>query len=331
MHPALCLLAALLLLSLPVPPAAGQEAASLPGRIELHAIPSRTLSDAEFLRGEAGAGQAVTTAGELRLPPGQTAWQAGRLPVAVLMHGSGGIDGGIEAWARLLNAEGLATFVIDGFTARGLVATNTDQAKLGRLNLILDLYGALEVLARHPRVDPERIVLIGFSRGGKAALYAATERFHRLWNRSGIGFAAYLAFYPDCSARYRDDTRMVARPIRLFHGEADDYTLARSCAAQVARMREGGADIALATYPGAHHGFDSPLSDAPGVATHSQTLRACVIEEREPGRLVNAATGAPFAYSDDCVQRNPHGGGQPEARAAVRQAVLEEVRAALAK
>src|SRR3981081_4878621 len=76
---------------------------------------------------------------------------------------------------------GISTFVIDGFTGRGLTSVNTDQASLGRLNFILDIYRALDILAKHPRVDPERIALMGFSRGGQAALYASLRRSHKMW------------------------------------------------------------------------------------------------------------------------------------------------------
>ncbi len=69
---------------------------------------------------------------------------------------------------------------------------------LGRLNLILDIYRSLEILAKHPRVDPARIGLMGFSREGQAALYASLKRFDAMWNKSGIDFAAYVPFYPDC-------------------------------------------------------------------------------------------------------------------------------------
>src|SRR5436853_5433741 len=147
--------------------------------------------------------------GELRIAQG-----SGRLPLVILMHGSGGIGANIESWAKLFNAMGVSTFAIDGFTGRGLVSVNTNQASLGRLNFIVDIYRALDILAHHPRVDPERIVLMGFSRGGQAALYASLNRFNKLWNKAGAQFAGYIPFYPDCATTYLTDTEVADRPIR---------------------------------------------------------------------------------------------------------------------
>src|SRR5690242_5623486 len=96
-------------------------------RVELHAIPSLTLTDQQFLAGDAN-GKPVTVTGEFRIAQGQ-----GRLPVVVLIHGSGGMGPNIEAWARELNAMGVSTFALDGFTGRGLTSVNMDQALLGRL------------------------------------------------------------------------------------------------------------------------------------------------------------------------------------------------------
>src|ERR1700677_3940987 len=155
-------------------------------RTELHAIETLTLSDRQFLGGDAD-GTATTIAGELRIAAG-----AGRLPVVVLQHGSGGVGANIEMWEREFNALGVSTFTLDGLTGRGLTQVITDQALLGRLNFILDIYRALDVLAKHPRVDSRRIALMGFSRGGHAALHASLTRFHKMWNKSGIEFAAYI-------------------------------------------------------------------------------------------------------------------------------------------
>ena len=92
-----------------------------------------------------------------------------------------------------MNAIGVSTLVIDGMTGRGFTGVGDNQAALGRLNFILDIYRSLDILAKHPRVDPARIVLIGFSRGGQAALYSSVNRFQELWNKSGVEFAAYVS------------------------------------------------------------------------------------------------------------------------------------------
>jgi dienelactone hydrolase len=196
------------LMSLVAAPLAVAEPASndMAARIELHAINTMTLSDAQFLTGDAN-GKATVTTGQLRVAAG-----SGRLPVVVLQHGSGGIAANIDLWERELNAVGVTTFALDGFTGRGLIQVNTDQTLLGRLNFILDIYRSLEVLAKHPRVDPQRIVLMGFSRGGQAALYASLKRFNKMWNRSGVDFAAYIPFYPDCATTYMSDTDVADRP-----------------------------------------------------------------------------------------------------------------------
>ena len=129
-----------------------------------------------------------------------------------MMHGSSGVSSTTEAWTHQFNAMGISTFVIDGFSGRGLTVVGPNQALLGRLNLIVDIYRSLEILAKHPRVDPDRIVLMGFSRGGQAALYASLDRFHKLWNKSGVKFAGYIPFYPDCSTTYADRHRGRRRP-----------------------------------------------------------------------------------------------------------------------
>ncbi|AOO81570.1 dienelactone hydrolase family protein [Bosea vaviloviae] len=288
----------------------------LPARAEIYAIPTLTLSDSQFLSGDSNAKPAVVT-GELSLAPG-----TGRLPVAVLMHGSGGIGGNIQYWKRVLNGAGIATFVIDGVTGRGFSGVGDKQAALGRLNFVLDIYRSLDILAKHPRIDPERIVMMGFSRGGQAALYSSVDRFQKLWNKSGVNFASYVVFYPDCGTTYRDDGKVSARPIRIFHGTPDNYNPVAPCKAYVERLKQAGADIQLTEYPNAPHGFDNPYGANPPAPTKAdQSVRACKIREDANAVLVNDATQKPFSYNDECVSIGPTVGFDPEAAQAVTSAV----------
>src|SRR5438876_3559640 len=91
-------------------------------RTELHAITTLTLSDRQFLTGDKN-GTAVNIAGVLRLPR----LGADRLPAVILLHGSGGIGGNVDRWAGELNGIGVAAFILDSFTARGIESTSADQ------------------------------------------------------------------------------------------------------------------------------------------------------------------------------------------------------------
>lgn len=285
-------------------------------RTELYQIQTLTLSDQQFLKGDTG-GKPVTITGQLRIAQG-----TGRLPVVVLQHGSGGYGPNIDVWSREVNELGISTFALDSFTGRGLTEVNSNQALLGRLNFILDIYRALDILASHPRVDPGRIVLMGFSRGGQATLYASLKRFNRLWNKSGVEFAAYIPFYPDCKTTYISDTDVADRPIRVFGGTLDDYNPISTCKAYVQRLRAAGHDVEVTEYASASHAFDNPLGPQPAaVSPKFESVRDCKIREEPEGLLVNAETGQPFSYKDTCVVHGPHLGYDPAAAQAATTSV----------
>lgn len=309
-------------LALAAPAFAGEPAPKdFSARSELYPIHTLTLSDQQFLTGDAEA-RATDVGAVLRLPSGE-----GRFPVVVLMHGSGGMGPNIEFWQREFNADGVATFAIDGFTGRGLTQTSTNQALLGRLNLILDIYRGLDVLAKHPRIDPQRVALMGFSRGGQAALYASLTRFHKMWNKSGIAFAAYIPFYPDCATTFIGDTD-VDKPIRIFGGTPDDYNPIALCKAYAERLKAAGRDVQVTEYPNAPHAFDSPLfPTTPFLSPKSQTVRHCNIREEAGGALISVSSGQPFTYKDPCVEYGPHLGHDPEATQQAKEAVTAFVRA----
>ena len=292
-------------------------------RTELLPIQTLTLTDQQFLTGDSN-GKPTTLAGQLSIAQG-----AGRLPLVMLQHSSAGFAPNIEYWSRQLIAERISTFAIDGFTGRGLEEVNSNHALLGRLNFILDIYRALEALASHPRVDPQRVALMGFSRGGQATLYASLKRFHRMWNKSGVKFAAYLPFYPDCMTSYIGDTDIENRPIRIFGAALDDYNPVAACKAYVERLKAAGNDVELTVYPNASHAFDNPLG--PQLAELRPTfesVRNCRIQEEAGGVLVNVETRQPFSYKDTCVAHGAHIGHDPVATEAATTAVKTFLRAA---
>jgi dienelactone hydrolase len=266
-------------------------------RTEVIPFATLTLTDQQFLCGAAIG--AATIAGVLRLP--QTADEP--VPVVILLHGSGGYSAYIDAWVLRLNGWGIATFVVDSLSGRGLHKVADDQAALGRLAGTLDAYRALETLADHPRIDAEQVTLLGFSRGGQGALYAAMRRFQAQYLRPGVQFRRFIALYPNCSTRYQHDEQLVERPVHIFHGALDDFNGVEPCVGYVERLKAAGADVQLTVYPGAHHVFDWDGFAEPYAAPRNQSTRHCRIMESPEGVLINQATGRPFSYDDACVAR----------------------------
>lgn len=281
----------------------GAEARAQVAREEIYALQSVTLSDSDFLSGK-NAGVPVTVAGALRLPKMGTE----KLPAVILLHGSGGVGGSggmIDEWSRELNEIGVATFAVDSFAGRGIVETVTDQTRLGRLNMIIDAYRALDLLSRHRQIDAPRIAVMGFSRGAQSSVYSSLIRFQKMHGPAGQEFAAHIGLYTPCGTTYRDDDAPVAKPIRLLHGTADDYVPIGPCRAFVERLSKAGKDIRLIEYPDAHHVFDAPAFREPRKLAEAPTTRGCLMVEGENGAVLNQETKQPFSYADACVEKGP--------------------------
>ena len=284
-------------------------------RIEIHSIETMTLTDKQFLTG-AKNGIPVRIGGELRLPRGLS-----RVPAVILVHGSGGVGANVDRWAQELNEIDAAAFLLDCFTGRGIVQTITDQSQLASLAMIVDAYRALDLLSKHPRIDASRIAVMGFSKGGFAALYASLNRFQRMHAPAGVEFAAYIPFYPSCYTTYIDDERVSDRPIRVFHGTADDYVSIELCRNYVERLRHAGKDALLAEYAGARHAFDNPLYPKALSLPDAVITNQCPRKEGHGGEIINHETGQPFTWSDACVTRGATVGYDPVATAKATKAV----------
>jgi dienelactone hydrolase len=291
-------------------------------RMEVHPIETVTLKTQQFLTGDL-RGKPVTLAGQLRIPkPGTD-----KLPAVVLVHGSGGISASANRWADELNSIGVAVFVLDSFAGRGIVSTINDQSQLDSLAMMVDAYRALALLARHPRIDSARIAVMGFSKGAVAAVYSSNERFRKIYAPADVAFAAHIGLYTPCYVSYRDDDKVTNKPIRLFHGIADDYVSVAPCRAYVERLKKAGADVSLTEYPDAHHAYDNFTYPEPLKFPQGQTMRNCLLQEGDNGQVLNAKTGQPFSLEDPCVELGP----QVAYNAAAHRATVLAVKEFLSK
>jgi dienelactone hydrolase len=263
--------------------------------------------------------------GDLTLPP--DASPVG-VPAVILVPSCAGVGGSLRRWADVIVGAGYAAFVLDSFGGREIKETCTGRQAINTASMLGDIYRAQALLATHRHIDSGRIAVMGFSFGGRAALWAALTRFQQpLKPATTAPLAAYLAFYPaSCWFHFRDETEVAGGPIRLFHGTADNATPLLPCRDWAQRLRAAGRDVGIYEYAGAHHAFDVPSFSPPRVAPDHVNLGKCEFDEFPDGSFRDKTTGARPGPTAACATR-----GYTQAYdAAAHQKAIEDVRTFLA-
>jgi dienelactone hydrolase len=276
---------------------------------------------------------AVTISGVLGLPTNPTFERDGRFPAVIIAHGVGGIFEDRErAWAKRLNEWGIATFIVDSFTGRGLKApVYADSPKAPHFVAhLVDAYLALQLIATHPKIDGARIAVMGFSRGGDVAMNAVFERFRAgAIGAAPLRFAAYVPFYPYCNFHHVGKS-LAAAPMLMLLGGADEMNEPAPCQRVAAWLKEQQIPVKVIVYPNAHHGFDRLQ---PVVFDRAFTgIRKCEAKyDLDTFAIHRVDTGALLerdaigAWIKTCRHKGAHFGGDAKARAAA----IEDVRAFL--
>lgn len=205
----------------------------------------------------------ATVSGELRIPESKH----DRLSVVVILHSSPGFDGRGAFYAEALNQAGIATVEIDYLRGKGMPATP-------RHNLP-HAYQSLQYLAGHPRIDPMRIGIMGFSWGGIITVLTSSEELTRQYTGGKFRFAAHLGIYPICwihrtvlagtSKNFKPTIyqRVTGQPVQILAGDKDDFDDPDSCQKFLAELpAQARPHFSLTVYPGATFGWDSRFSSA---------------------------------------------------------------------
>lgn len=225
------------------------------------------------------SGATVNVVGQLFLPPG-----ADKVPAVVLVHGSGGVYPALlDFWPKTLNAAGFAVLTLDMFVPRGVQDTVEDQSQVPFAADVADAFAALRLLATHPRIDARSIAIMGFSRGGTAALRVAVERIvasQRL--PDGLRYAAIVPVYGGgCAGIFRLVVKpgvFASSPILFIHGDADDYTPIGPCQDYSERIAKAGTPVQFVVIEGAHHKFDADDARRHHLRNAARTKADCPLE-----------------------------------------------------
>jgi dienelactone hydrolase len=219
---------------------------------------SSTYSDMRQLLAREATTGAVTVKANLGFPE-----QArDRYPAVIVVHGIGGYRDAHEGYvAAELRKGGFATLTYDSFAARGTTGAAL-QGSPGYLPIgVADAYAALRLLSGEPRIDAERIAIIGFSYGGEMAHLAALETLRSALNPGPGRFAAHVAFYPGGNyGAIAEPGAYTGAPVLMLLGEKDDNLPVTKIENYLAYARAAGAPAPIETviYPGAYHAWTVP-------------------------------------------------------------------------
>lgn len=190
--------------------------------------------------------------GKLTLPE----WNQQLLPVVILVHGTAGPDSRYEFHRPALLASGIATFEVD--FKSNVFKSGSDRPPMKTFHPWA--FGALMALRSNPRVDPERIAIMGFSLGGHLSVSVASRNVVTKWlGPDQQGFTAHVGFYPACNwlKKNFDSTGSTGAPILILTGEKDSWGDGEACQPFCDWLNDiQPGVVSLKIYPDVHHGFD---------------------------------------------------------------------------
>jgi dienelactone hydrolase len=239
----------------------------------------------------------ATALGTLYLPPAAAAGEAPprSVPAVVMLHGAGGVLWPREhAYGRQLAAMGAAALVIDVFAARRDRATSFTERllEITESMAIADAYAGLRFLALRPEIDPGRVALVGFSYGAMATMYALNAGVAARMAPGGERFAAHVAFYGPCIARFADP-RTTGAPLLILYGTGDALIDPERCETFAAEARSGGSTVQVIAYEGALHQWDGGFGRRP----IGRLLNRCRLRVDADGAVRDERTGLPMSGS----------------------------------
>jgi dienelactone hydrolase len=190
--------------------------------------------------------------GTLTLPGNRGA----AVPIVVLVHGTAGVDSRYAFHKPALLEAGIGTLEVDFKT--DVFTGGSDRPPISSFQPWA--FGALRALRAHPRIDVNRIAIMGFSMGGHLSVSVSSKKVVEHWlGPERSGFAAHVAFYPACLwlEKYFDAGGVTGAPILILAGELDSWGDGDTCPEFAGWLNESHSGVvSLTIYPNVHHGFD---------------------------------------------------------------------------
>lgn len=191
-------------------------------------------------------------------------------PGILIAHDWMGPSDFTEEKAKELAKLGYVAFAIDIY-GKGVRPHNEQAAAKLAANYNADrallrthMQAALDKLVSEKKVDPHKIVVIGYCFGGTAALELA---------RFGAPLVGTVSFHGGLSTPTPEDAKNIKGRVLILHGADDPHVPPKEVTAFKEEMKNAGVNMEFIAYPGAVHAFTNPKAgsdNSKGVAYNAE-------------------------------------------------------------
>ena len=216
----------------------------------------------------------------------------GKVPAVIFVHGSGGINPKRhDQWLSEIRKQKMASFQIDCYKPRGFTKAMPEKMDVTTADMVVDVYMALQVLSNDPRIDKDRIGIMGASKGGAVTLFAMWKPVRDAINVGTFGL--HVGLY-HVSPEF-ETFEFTGAPILSMLGEKDDYTPSEPAKDLFKKLEAIGYDAKVVIYPKAYHCFDADYDVT--TANDSYSLYDCRWKLEADGDLIELTSGLEI-YTD---------------------------------
>ena len=166
-----------------------------------------------------------------------------KTPVVLLFQGSAATSDRPYAWASWFLRHGVSAVLIRSASVR-------NRRDLYGIHYGSDLAPALIALENYPNLDLERYAVMGFSRGGTAALESAAS-LSKEQPKPSFVFSLYPGSNGSCPNRHAESTE-----IHVFYGDLDDWGTYRGHRDACKAMTSWSSNATFHLFKNVHHGYD---------------------------------------------------------------------------